>query len=174
MAEGFGQLAETESASVCTWGFFPVHPMCLLSIPHPSGMSLGQGAGLGQDMGELGTGSLPSSVSIVVTGEGLEWQLLIAEEKLCLLGSIPLQGRAVVSCHGVLDQTRASTTAAHTVPHCCVGVALPSVLLCPVLSHLCPAHSPGTWSRQRTAWKRSNSRCGKKLFLCFSSVKIIM
>lgn len=141
--------------------------MCLLSIPHPSGMSLGQGAGLGQDMGELGTGSLPSSVSIVVTGKGLEWQLLIAEEKLCLLGSIPLQGRAVVSCHGVLDQTRASATAAHTVPHCCVGVALPSVLLCPVLSHLCPAHSPGDMEQAEDSMEKVKQQMWEEAFSLF-------
>lgn len=40
-------MAETKSVPVCTLGAIAVHPICLLSIPHPSGINLGQGTGLG-------------------------------------------------------------------------------------------------------------------------------
>lgn len=131
-------------------------------------------------MGELGTGSLPGSVSIVVTGEGLEWQLLTAEEKLCLLGSIPLQGQAVVSCHGVLDQTRASTTAAHAVPHCSAGVALPEwgVALGPAVPRaVTPLPSPLTWGHgagRGQHGKDQTSDVGRSFFFFLVVVKIIM
>lgn len=67
---------------------------------------------------------------------------------ICLLGSIPLLGRAIVSCHGVLDQTGASLRASHTVPHCSAGVALPEWGADPspvVLRAVTPLLSSLTW-----------------------------